>query len=99
MTYVILTSKPGIFHTEINDAVRPCETYDYLFYGQTKARFVIAELLQPTKMRIVDETPPAVATLVPSKFLPNFSTIEAALCELRQLIGHDGMDTILERLT
>jgi hypothetical protein len=94
MTYVILTSKPGIFHTEPNDAARPCETYDYLFHGQKKARFVIAELLRPTKLRIVDETPPTVATLVPSKFLPSFPTIEAARRELQQLSGRD---TVLER--
>jgi hypothetical protein len=93
---VILTSKPGIFHTEPNDAARPCETYDYLFHGQKKARFVIAELLQPTKMRIVDETPPPVTSLVPSKFLPNFPSIDAARRELQQLVGKD---TILERLS
>ena len=96
MTYVILTSKPGHFHTEPNDAVRPCETYDYLFHGQKKAGYVIAELLQPTKLRIVDETPPTVTTLVPSKFLPSFPTIEAARRELQQLAGKD---TILERLS
>jgi hypothetical protein len=95
MTYVILTSKPGIFHTEPNDAVRPCETYDYLFHGQKKARFVIGELLHPTKLRIVDETPPAVTTLVASKFLPNFPTIESARRELHQLAGNG---TVLERL-
>ncbi|WP_158924989.1 ferredoxin [Acidisphaera sp. S103] len=95
MTYVILTSKPGVFHTEPDDAVRPCETYDYVFHGQRKARFIIAELLRPTKLRIVDETPPEVTTLVPSKFLPGFSTIEAARRELQQLSGRD---MVLERL-
>ena len=31
--YVILTSKPGQFSTEIVDGLRPLEAYDYLFYG------------------------------------------------------------------
>jgi hypothetical protein len=97
--YVILTSKPGIFHTEMDDAVLPSESYAYLFYGQKKAHFVIAELLRETKLRIVDETPPMVVTLVPSKFLPRFPTIEAARRELHHLVGRGGMDTVLERLS
>jgi hypothetical protein len=42
--YVILTSKPGQFRTEVARGLRPLEAYDYLFYGQTRAHFVIAEL-------------------------------------------------------
>lgn len=98
MTYVILTSKPGIYHTEISDDVRPCETYDYLFHGQTKARFVIAELLREGKVRVTDETPPAVTTEVPSKFLPRFPTIEAALRQLQDLVRPGSADMVLERL-
>jgi hypothetical protein len=95
--YVILTSKAGHYHTEIGDGVRPCEAYDYLFYGQKKAHYVIAELLKDAKLRVVDETPPEVTTLVPSKFLPKFPTIEAARQELLQLVKFGGMDTVLER--
>jgi hypothetical protein len=97
--YVILSSKAGQYHTEIGEGVRPCETYDYLFYGQKKAHFVIAELLGEVKLRIVDETPPMVTTLVPSKFLPKFATIDAARAELRQLVKFGTMDTVLERLS
>ena len=54
--YVILTSKPGQFSTEIVDGLRPLEAYDYLFYGQTKAHFVIAELLEErTKIRVIED--------------------------------------------
>ena len=42
--YVILTSKPGKFRTEAVEGVKPLEAYDYLFYGDKKAHFVIAEL-------------------------------------------------------
>jgi hypothetical protein len=97
--YVILTSKVGHYHTEIGEGVRPCETYDYLFYGQKKAHFVIAELLGDVKLRVVDETPPVVTTLVPCKFLPQFPTIEAARHELGQLVKFGGMETVLERLS
>ena len=34
--YVILTSKPGLFRTEIVDGLRPLQAYDYLFYGTGK---------------------------------------------------------------
>ena len=54
--YVILTSKPGQFRTEIVDGLRPLQAYDYLFYGIRKATFVIAELVKETKIRVVDET-------------------------------------------
>ena len=42
--YVILTSKPGQFRTEIGAGLKPLDAYDYLFYGQKKAHFVIAVL-------------------------------------------------------
>jgi len=38
--YVILTSKDGLFRTEIIDGLRPLASYDYLFYGTKKATFV-----------------------------------------------------------
>jgi hypothetical protein len=97
--YVILTSKVGHYHTEIGEGVRPCETYQYLFYGQKKAHFVIAELSGEVKLRVVDETLPVVTTLIPSKFLPRFATIEAARRELAQLVKFGGMNTVLERLS
>ena len=96
--YVILTSKPGQFKTEPVDGVRPFETYDYLFYGQKKARFVIAELLKPVKVRVIDETPPVTVNGVPSKFFQKFETIERARDELRHLISFGNMDTRLEKV-
>jgi hypothetical protein len=83
--YVILTSKPGQFRTEPVDGVRPVEAYDYLFGAVAKARFVIAELLHQTKIRVIDEVEPPVLNLVPTKFLPRFDSIEAARQELSHL--------------
>ena len=77
--YVILTSKPGQFRTELADGLRPLEAYDYLFYGQTKAHFVIAELLEDrTKIRVVEDDT-AIVNDVPSKFLEKFETTEAGV--------------------
>lgn len=96
--FVILTSKPGKFRTELADGVRPCEIYDYLFYGEKKARFVIAELERETRLRIIDETPPERISEVPSKFLPRYASLEEARQELRHLTSFGRMQTSLERV-
>ncbi len=41
------------------------------------------------KIRIVEETGAAVVNLVPSKFLPRFTTVEKARDEITQLAGKD----------
>jgi len=76
--YVILTSKPGQFRTEPVDGVRPVEAYDYIAAGRLRARFVIAELAQETKIKVVDEALPPVVNHVPSKFLERFDSVEEA---------------------
>jgi hypothetical protein len=93
--YVILTTKPGQFRTEVNDDLRPVEAYDYLFCGATKAHFVIAELLTAsTRVAIVEEGSDTV-NHVPSKFLPSFDTVERAVEELKRLTAFGRMDTAL----
>jgi hypothetical protein len=96
--YVILTSKPGEFRTEVVDGLQPVESYDYTFCGRKRAHFVIAELMAPTKVRIVDETPPLVVNLVPTKFLEKFRTVEGARHELEQLASAGGGDFVLTRV-
>jgi hypothetical protein len=96
--YVILTSKPGQFRSEVIDGLRPLETYDYLFYGVKKATFVIAELLSDTKIRIIDEAwSPPIVNDVPSKFLEKFATRELAFAELEHLTTFGTMDTALRK--
>jgi hypothetical protein len=97
MSYVILTSKPGEFHTEAGDGVQPVESWDYTCFGRTRARFVIARLSAPTKVRIVDETPPPVVNFVPTKFLEKFETVEGARRELETLAPPGGKDFLLTR--
>jgi hypothetical protein len=96
--YVILTSKDGLFRTEIIDSLRPLATYDYLFYGTKKATFVIAELLKDTKIRVIDEAwSPEIVNEVPSKFLEKFETPERALGELQHLTTFGHMQTELRK--
>jgi hypothetical protein len=97
MAFVILTSKQGEFRTEVGTGLTPLETYDYTCFGRPKARFVIARLDAPTRVRIVDETPPRVVNLVPSKFLPRFESVEKARRELEGL-AHGGGEFVLTRV-
>ncbi|HEV8110135.1 MAG TPA: ferredoxin [Burkholderiales bacterium] len=96
--YVILTSKPGQFHTEAGEGLTPVEAYDYLFCGRKRAHFVIAELAREVKIRIVDETGAPAVNLVPSKFLPRFATLAQARAELAELAGNRALNAALVRV-
>jgi len=93
--YVILTSKPGQFRTEVGAGLQPIEAYDYLFYGRLRAHFLIAELTAPTRVRVVDETEPVTVNQVPSKFLEKFQSVEAARRELQHLCAFGDLETRL----
>ena len=84
-TYVIVTSKPGQFHAELTQGLNAVECFEYVANGRVRARFVIAELAAPTRLRIIDETPPQVVNLVPTKFLEKFQTVQRARHELESL--------------
>jgi len=95
--YVILTSKPGQFRTEIGQGLRPLEAYDYLYYGQKKAHFIIAELTnENARIRIVEDGDDIVND-VPSKFLEKFETTERAYRELQHLTSFGQMDAVLRK--
>lgn len=96
--FVILTSKPGQYRTEVTDGLNPCEAYDYIFYGHKKAHFVIAELHGEPTIRVIDEVPPAIVNEVPCKFLEKFETVEAARAQLRALVSFGRMEATLERV-
>ena len=95
MSYVILTSKPGHFRTEVTEGLEPLEAYDYLCMGRKRAGFVIARLTAPTRIKIVDEAPPPVVNYVPSKFLSKFESLEGARRELNELARAGGEDFVL----
>ena len=93
--FVILTSKPGQFHTELADGMREIESYDYLFCGRKRAQFVIAEIAEDARITIVDESSPPVVNRVPAKFLPRFDSVDKARRELQQLVRFGRMDLSL----
>lgn len=95
--YVILTSKPGQFRTELVEGLRRLESFDYLFFGRCRARFVIAELERECKVPVIDETPPEVVNHVPIKFLEKFETAALAREALRQLVREGDADVTLVR--
>lgn len=90
--YVILTSKDGQYRTEPVDGISAVEAYDYVFYGRKRARFVIATIERPVKVRVVDEGVPPIVNLVPSKFLEKFDTLAAARHALDDLTHFGDMD-------
>lgn len=93
--YLILTSKPGQFRTELVEGLRHVESCDYFFFGRCKARFVIAELMSDCRVAVIDETPPEVVNHVPVKFFETFETVERARAALRQLVREGDADVLL----
>ncbi|MGO4815225.1 ferredoxin [Cupriavidus sp. 2MCAB6] len=104
--YVILSSKPGQFRTELVEGLVAVEAYDYLFYGRKTAHFVIAEMAHPVKVKVIEESgqdadaasrqAPAI-NYVPSKFLDKFDTLQEARDELKRLSTFGSMDISLVR--
>ena len=102
--YVILSSKPGQFRTELVEGLSAVEAYDYLFYGRRTAHFVIAEIAHPVKVKVVEEfgedvdaasRPAPTINYVPSKFLEQFDTLQGARDELTRLATFGSMDITL----
>ncbi len=89
--YVILTSKPGQFHTEAGEGFLPVEAWDYLLCDRQRAHFVIAELSSAARVIIVDDQPPHTVNRVPAKFLQHFDSVAAARRTLEDL-ARGGLD-------
>jgi ferredoxin len=95
--YVILTSKPGQYRSEPGAGMVPRELHDYVFCERLRARFLIAELQGPSRVRIVEDGDGRAVNDVPAKFLPTFKTLEAAREELEQLTRFGDLDARLVR--
>jgi hypothetical protein len=98
--YIILTSKPGQYRSDLADGMRLVEQYDYLLCGNKKAVFVLAEMTAEAKVKvkITEEGEGGVVNHVPAKFLPRFSTIEEARRELRALANFGSLEIELVRV-
>ena len=95
-TYVILTSKPGHFRTEPGEGLTPIEAWDYQCDGRLRARFLVAELHAPTRVKVIDEDGTLTVNSVPSKFLESFSDIDSARSKLRALCSYGGQRAELQ---
>jgi ferredoxin len=96
--YVILTTRPGVFKTELSEELTPVEVYDYFLFGKKRAQFVIAHIEGSPKIKIVEDEPPGVVNHVPSKFLQKFETVGAAHAELQHLARYSSSDARLEKV-
>ncbi len=96
--YLILTSKPGQYHTQHGEGLTDVATFDYLSCGRKRARFVIAEptgTLSSARVSIVEEDDTAVVNVVPAKFLPSYETLPAAREALGELTRFGSIDSSL----
>lgn len=93
--YVILTSKPGQFRTELSPGLTPVESYEFHAHGRLRARFVIAELAHETRLRVVDEAATPILNLVPSRLVPHFASVAAARAELQHLTRFGSQEATL----
>ena len=96
--YILLTSKEGQYRTELRDGLVATEIYDYVFHGKPRLRVVIAQLSEPVKIPVVDEEPPGVTNLVPSKFFPRFDDLDSARRALAELADFGQCDTRLVKI-
>jgi hypothetical protein len=85
-TYIIVTSKPGKFHSELIGTSIQVETYEYYFHSELKAKFSIHQIEEEVQIKITDETLPVAINIISSKFLPRFDHIKMAQKELKTLI-------------
>jgi hypothetical protein len=95
MTFVILTSKPGQYETQMVEGLVSAESYEYKFYERTLARFDIVRLVEDVRIKIVDAQDPTQVNFVPSKFLEKFVSIEDACAALRTLVKTDSKHVYL----
>ena len=96
--YVVLTTRPGEFRTEITRGLKPVESYDYIFYGRKRASFTIAEVDEAIKIRIVEDDAPFSVNDVPSKLFEKFDTLDEARAELNTLTHYGTMDIKLKKV-
>lgn len=96
--YLILTSKPGLFHTPVAQGLTAVEAYEYVFCGKTRARFVVVELAGRLKVDIVDEEPPYMVSRVPSHLMEQYDTVDDARASLQTLVGFGSLDVELKQV-
>lgn len=94
--YVILTSKPGIYKSELETPATVAEAYRYLFYGHCRAVFQIVEIAAEGMLCITEDEPPHIQNHVSTKFLGHFDDLEGARRELNHLVRFGGLQATLQ---
>jgi ferredoxin len=97
--YVILTTRAGVFKTELGEGLTAIEAYDYYLFGRKKAHFVIARIEGNPRITIVEDEPPHIVNHIPSKFLHKYESIGAAHDELQHLARFSTDDARLEKVS
>ncbi|SUA89494.1 Ferredoxin [Pandoraea pulmonicola] len=87
--YIVLTSRPGQYRSEPTPGITPIETHDYFYGTRHVAAFVVAKLDAQARVRIVDESVPDEANLVPTKFFEKFDSVSEAVASLESLVGRE----------
>lgn len=95
--YVIVTTKPGQYHSSIDHGGQIQESYEYVFYGRLKAIYQIVLLEGESRVTITEDSPPFIRNSVPTKFLEKYATLEQARQELEHLVGFGGLEATLRR--
>lgn len=94
--YTIVTSKPGVYVSEIPADTKVVQTYKYMFSGHCKAIFQIIELEDDVKVKITELDPPHIVNVISSKFLGSFGSEQAAQNEIRHLVYFSNLDVSLD---
>jgi hypothetical protein len=96
--FVVLTDRPGTFHTRGGSDTRAVECWNYAFCGRIRAHFVIAALLRETRIEVVDETLPVTVSRIPSRHLKKYASVEDARRDLAHLARPGNPDVSLIRV-
>jgi len=83
--YVVLTSKPGEYKTEAGPGTTILSSYEYRFYGKTKAIFSIAKIEADSRVLIIEEGEDGTTNNIPTRQMEKFNSQEEALEELQDL--------------
>jgi len=94
--YVVVTSKPGVYKSNLKADATILEAYKYYFYGEHLATFHLAQLQGDGYVEIVEDD--GGINRVPTKFLEAFDTLEEAKAEINELITFGSLEVRLEKI-
>lgn len=93
--YVVLTTKPGEYRSEGGEGVEIVASYEYRFYGKTKAIFSIAKVGENARVLIIEEGPNGTTNNITTRQMEKFDSVEAAYDELQSLTRFGTIDAEL----